>query len=344
MSTATPPEPRTPTPSQQMIGILAGFWASRAVCVAAQLGLADLLAAGPKRVEELAAATQCHAGSLYRLLRGLASIGCVCEEGPGLFASTPLGDTLRTDVAGSLRHAIMTTTGGEHYDAWGDLLHAVKTGQVAFDHHFRMPVWKFFEQNPDNARVFDQAMTDFTRSIDPALLKAYDFGGFRHVVDIGGGHGALLAAVLRKHPHLKGTVFDQPYVAANAVKALAAENLAQRCDAVGGDFFESVPAGADCYMMKFIIHDWDEQRAARILLNVRKSIARGGKLLVIDTVIPEGNAPDFSKLMDLNMLVMTGGRERTQKEFATLLKAGGFQFTRVVPTESMVSVVEAVPA
>jgi hypothetical protein len=327
-----------------MIGVLAGFWISRSVYVAAKLSVADLLAAGPKTVEQLAIETGSHAPSLYRLLRGLASHGIFREEQHHLFVNTPTSDMLRTDVEGSLRYPLMMTMGGEHYDAWGNMLHAVKTGETAFDAKFGESIWPFFERNPENARIFDQAMTDFTRSVDPALLRAYDFSPFKHVIDIGGGHGAMISAIVKKHAHLRGTVFDQPYVAAQALKALAASGLNGRCNAVGGDFFEAVPAGGDCYTMTFILHDWDEQKSARILLNIRKAIAKHGKLLVIDTVVQEGNGQDFAKLMDLNMLAMTGGRERTAKEFATLLKAGGFQLTKVIKTDSFFGIVEAVPA
>jgi predicted O-methyltransferase YrrM len=187
-------------------------------------------------------------------------------------------------------------------------------------------------------------MVELTGAIHQAILEAYDFTPFTHLTDVGGGHGALVAAILNEYPHLRGTVFDQPHVADGARKTFADANLRQRTAAVGGDFFESVPGGADLYTMKFIIHDWDDQRCVRILKNIRKGIAPGGKLLIFDTVIPEGNVPHFGKLFDLNMLVMTGGRERTEKEFAALLREGGFHLARVVPTASVISVVEAVPA
>ena len=332
------------SPVDRMIEIVAGFWAARAVHVAAKLGLADHLTDGPKTVEQLAAATSTHAPSLLRLLRALVGIEVLREVAPQRFASTPLGDTLHSGAADSMRAIAMSIIGAEHYDAWQAVEHSVRTGETAFDFVHQMPIWKFFRENPSNAKDFDQAMTDFTRAIDPAVLKAYDFAPFKRIIDVGGGHGELLSAILLKHPKVRGTVFDQPYVAEGAARKFAALNLSARADTVGGDFFESIPAGGDAYMMKFIIHDWDEPRSIRILSNIRKGIAPNGKLLLLETVLPEGNEPHFARFMDLNMLVMTGGRERTEREYADLLRQAGFHLARVVQTESVISVVEAVPA
>ena len=331
-------------PAQRVIQILNGLWASRAVHVAASLGLADALADGAKTTQQLAEAVGAEPRSLYRLLRALASLGIFREDAPGRFTSTEMGDTLRSGVDGSLHAVAVSVFGGEEYQAWDALEHSVRTGATAFDHRYQMDVWEFFRRNPDRGKLFDQAMTDFTRTVDPALIKAYDFNGFKHIVDVGGGHGALLSAILSSAPATRGTVFDQPYVAEGATKALAASGLIARADAVGGDFFESVPAGGDLYVMKFIIHDWDDARSVRILANIRKGIQPDGKLLLVETVVPEGNGEDFSKLMDLNMLVMTGGCERTEKQFAELLRQAGFRLARVVPTESVVNIIEAVPA
>jgi SAM-dependent methyltransferase len=343
MSTNATVTPPTPTPGERMFQFFGGLWAARAVHVAAKLGLADHLNGSAKTTEQLATATDTHAPSLYRLLRALASIEIVREDSPGKFVSTELGDMLRTGVPGSFRAAATSILGDEHYQAWEALQHSVQTGETAFDHVFEKPVWKFFQENPSNARTFDQAMTDFTQVIDPAMLKAYDFAQAKRIVDIGGGHGALISAILKQHPAARGTVFDQPYISDGARKALAASGLADRCEAVGGDFFDAVPAGGDLYLMKFIIHDWDDDRSIRILSNIRKAIVPGGKLVLVETVVPEGNQPSFSKFMDLNMLVMTGGRERTEKEYANLFRSAGFKLTRVVPTESVMSVIEAVP-
>jgi hypothetical protein len=349
MSTATlePGKPMTeaaaPTPAEKIFKLIENLWAGRTIYVAAKIGLADKLAAGAKTTEQLAAETGTHAPSLYRLLRALAAVEVVREVAPKKFELTSFGETLQADVKGSLRATAIVELGEDHYSAWENLPHAVRTGETAFDNKFGMPIWKFYETHEENGRNFNQCMVEMTGAVNAAILEAYDFGPFKHVTDIGGGHGALVAAVLKEYPGLRGTVFDQPHVAEGAAKAFAEAGLTGRTFTVGGDFFQSVPGGSDLYAMKFIIHDWDDQRSITILKNILKGIAPGGKLLIIDTVVPEGNEPHFSKFFDLNMLVMTGGRERTEKEFAELLEAGGFHLNRVVPTESMVSIVEAVP-
>ena len=333
-----------PTPAERLFKYIETLWAGRTIYIAAKIGLADHLADGAKTTEQLAAATNTHAPSLYRVLRALASIEVLRQDASGKFALTPFGEALRTNAARSLRASAIVELGDDHYTAWENLLHSVRTGETAFDARFGMPIWKFYEQNTENGSNFDRCMTELTGAIHEAILEAYDFAPFKHLCDVGGGHGFLVAAVLGKYPHLRGTVFDQPYVADGARKTFADANLRQRTAAVGGDFFEAVPGGADLYTMKFIIHDWDDQRSVRILKNIRKGIAEDGKLLIFDTVIPEGNTPHFGKFFDLNMLVMTGGQERTEREFAALLRQGGFHLARVVPTESVISIVEAVPA
>ena len=349
MSTATLEAPTTaqtavPTPAEKLFKYIETFWAGRTIYIAAKIGLADHLADGPRTVEHLAAATKTHAASLYRICRALAGVEVLRETAPRTFELTEFGNALRTNVDGSLRASAIVELGDDHYAAWENLLHSVKTGETAFDAKFKMPIWKFYETHPENGSNFDRCMVELTGAIHQAILEAYDFSPFRHLTDVGGGHGALVAAILNEYPDLRGTVFDQPYVADGARKTFAENNLRQRTAAVGGDFFESVPAGADLYTMKFIIHDWDDARCVRILKNIRKGIVENGKLLIFDTVVPEGNEPHFGKFFDLNMLVMTGGQERTEKEFAALLRQGGFHLARVVPTESVISLVEAVPA
>jgi ubiquinone/menaquinone biosynthesis C-methylase UbiE len=331
-------------PTEQLMQIMAGQWVARCVSTAAELGIADAIGDGRLTTEELATATKTHAPSLYRLMRGLASAGVFREDGPGVWTATPLGDTLRTNRPGSLHACAVAIMGAEHYDAWKNLPHAVKTGQTAFDYTFGKDVWAFFAENPGSARHFDQAMVDFSEGINAALLKAYDFSGINHLVDVGGGHGGLITGILKKYPAIKGTLFDQPYVVAAAIKNLQKSGVENRCERVGGDFFDSVTAGADAYILKFIIHDWDDERSVKILTNVRRAVQEKGKLLLVDCVIPEGNAPDMGKLMDVNMLVMTGGRERTQAEFKDLLAESGFKLTKVTPTESPLSIIEAVSA
>jgi len=330
-----------PSPQQQMFQMLTGMWVARSVSAAARLGVADHVGDGSKPVEELAAATGTHAPSLYRLMRALASVGVFAEEGSRRFRHTPLSALLRAGSPGSLKAVAGNIFGGSHHRSWGELEHSVRTGGIAFDHAHGMDVWKFFGQNPDEQRSFDDAMSEFTALFNPPIIKAYDFSKINLLVDVGGGHGALLADVARANPRLRGMVYDQPHVAPGAARRFAAEGLADRCTATGGNFFESVPSGADAYLMKLIIHDWDEPRAGQILRNIHKAGKPGTKLLVVETVVPAGPEPALAKLGDVNMLVMTGGRERTEAEFRELFNASGFDLLKVHPAEVM-SIVEGV--
>ena len=326
--------------SAAMLQMISGFWISRAIYIAAKLGLADHLREGHKTAEDLAAATGTHAPSLYRVLRALASVGVFAEDEKTGFRLTPLSETLRTDVRGSLRAFATVELGEEHYPAWGELLHSVKTGEIAFDRAFHMPVWKFFEQNPENAKTFNDAMTGLTLAVNDAVLSSYNFSYISKIVDVGGGHGSLIASILKANPKMKGVVFDAPSVAAGAQSRIEVEGIANRCEVVAGDFFQSVPGGGDAYILKWIIHDWDDERSITILKNCYRAMTKNGKLLLVEAVVPHGSEPHFSKFIDLNMLVMTGGRERTENEYRTLLEASGFKLTRIVPTESAMSVVE----
>lgn len=330
-------------PQIAMLQMISGFWISRAIYIVAKLGIADHLAGGPKTAEEIAAATGTHSGAIYRIFRALSSVGVLTEEADQRFGLTPLSETLRTDAPGSLRAFATVELGEEHYPAWGELLYSVKTGEIAFDKHFGMPIWEFFAKNPENARTFDDAMTNVSLAIKDAILASYDATTIRKLADIAGGHGSLLAAILKSNPEMKGVLFDLPGVTEGARKRIEAEGLSDRCEVIAGSFFESVPEGADAYIMKWIIHDWDDERSIAIFKNIRRAIAEGGKLLLVEAVVPPGSEPHFSKFIDLNMLVMTGGRERTEEEYRRLLEAGGFKLTKVIPTDSPMSIIEAAP-
>lgn len=330
-------------PQIAMLQMISGFWISRAIYIIAKLGIADHLAGGPKTAEEIAAATGTHSGAIYRIFRALSSVGVLTEEADQRFGLTPLSETLRTDAPGSLRAFATVELGEEHYPAWGELLYSVKTGEIAFDKHFGMPIWEFFAKNPENARTFDDAMTNVSLAIKDAILASYDATTIRKLADIAGGHGSLLAAILKSNPEMKGVLFDLPGVTEGARKRIEAEGLSDRCEVIAGSFFESVPEGADAYIMKWIIHDWDDERSIAIFKNIRRAIAEGGKLLLVEAVVPPGSEPHFSKFIDLNMLVMTGGRERTEEEYRRLLEAGGFKLTKVIPTDSPMSIIEAAP-
>jgi hypothetical protein len=319
-----------------------GFWISQAIYVVARLGIADLLRDGPRTVEQLAEATATHAQSLHRLLRALASNGIFTETQPQTFALTPLADTLRGDVPGSQRAAAMML-GEEHYQTWVDLFYSIQTGQVAFDHRYGKGVFDYFAENPRAAEIFDATMTAVHGAETAAMLDAYDFSRFGTLIDIGGGNGTLLIEVLKRTTSLKAVLFDRPHVVARAAPNLAAAGLASRCSTTDGDFFVSVPAGGDAYLLRHIIHDWDDERSRTILRNVRKVLPSKGVVLVVESVIPPGNEPFFGKWLDLNMLVIPGGKERTADEYRMLFAECGLQLQRIVPTRMEVSVIEATP-
>lgn len=321
-----------------MLAMASGAWVTQMIHVAAELGLADHLAPGELAVEELAQACGANPDALFRLLRGLASLGLFCETSPRRFALTPLAELLRSDHPQSLRH-FARMLGEEHYQSWDDLLHSVRTGDNAFRHRYGQSIFEWYQQRPERGEIFDRAMGDFSRAETAALLQAYPFGEVHHLVDVGGGQGELLKTVLRAHGHLTGTLVDQPWVVEPV--GIPSE-LEGRLLVSGGDFFARVPAGADAYLLKHILHDWDDTACLRLLRGIRAAMAPGGRVLIVEQVIPAGNGPFPGKLLDLNMLVMTeGGRERTPAEYATLLGGAGLQLSRIVPTPSPVSVVEA---
>ena len=329
-------------PQFAMLQLITGFWVSRAIYVAAKLGLADLVKDSPKTADELARLTGTHSPSLYRALRALASVSVFTDDGQGRFAQTPLSETLRSDTPGSLRALAIVELGQEHYPAWGNLMHSVKTGEIAFDNLFKQNAWEYYARNPEDASNFNESMRGLTEMVNVAVLEAYDFSGVDKLVDVAGGTGKLISAILAAHPRARGVLFDLPHVIAEAGPLLDAAGVRDRCETSTGDFFRSVPEGGDAYVMKWIIHDWDDEKSTAILKNIHRAMDKNGKLLLIEMVVPEGNQPDLSKFVDLDMMVMTGGRERTEAEFNSLLAASGFKLTRVIRTTSPVCVIEAV--
>ncbi|HEX5703775.1 MAG TPA: methyltransferase [Pyrinomonadaceae bacterium] len=330
-------------PPLQMLQLISGFWVSRCLYVAAKLGIPDVLKDGPKSAGELAAATGAHAPSLFRVLRALAAVDVLTQTGDR-FGNTPLSETLRSDVAGSLRAFAMTELGEEHYPAWGELMHSVRTGEIAFDKAFGEPVWEFFAKHEENAKIFNDAMSGMTAQAEQALHAAYSFAGINTLLDVGGGHGGLITSILKRNPNMRGILFDSPQVVAGANAKIADSGAADRCEVVGGDFFQAVPQGADAIIMKWIIHDWNDEQSIAIMKNCHRALPENGKLILVDAVVPPGDEMHFAKFIDLNMLVMTGGRERTEEEFRQLYEAAGFRLTRIVPTESPFSVIEGVKA
>jgi hypothetical protein len=323
-----------------MLTLINGFQVTQAIRVASTLRVADHLKDGARSAEELASLTQSNADALYRLLRALAAVG-VFREGAGrAFTLTPMGDCLRTDSA--------TPIGGyaEHlgnpyiWQAWGHLLHSVLTGENAFKDLNGMDVWEYRAKHPEANAIFNRAMTHLSRGGAEAVLAAYDFSSFRHVVDVGGGQGALLAAILAVCPQARGTLFDQPRVVAGAKSNLEERGVINRCAIVGGSFFEAVPEGGDAYLMRAIIHDWEDAEAIAILKVCRRAMREPAKLLLIERNLAPPNEMPAAKFMDLNMLVGPGGRERTRDEYAALFDKSGFELTHVLPAGTA-SVIEA---
>jgi hypothetical protein len=327
-----------PTPQEHISRMLTGYWLSQAIYVAAKLGLADLLKDGPCSADDLAVATHMHARSLYRLLRALASVGIFAEDEPRRFWLTPMAECL-LDKPGSQR-CLAIMAGEGHYRAFGELLYSVRTGEPSFDKIMGAPVFDFLQANPEQARIFDEAMTGVHGRETAAMLDAYDFSGVRVLADVGGGNGSVITAILKKHPQMQGILYDLPEVIERAKPNLAAAGLAERCQAIGGTFFAAVPAGADAYLLRHIIHDWDDDNCLLILQNIRQALPSDGRLLVVETVVPPGNDWSFAKLLDLAMLVIPGGEERTAAEYARLYQSAGFELTRIVATGADVSVIE----
>jgi predicted O-methyltransferase YrrM len=314
---------------QQMQQMLNGFRVTQALYVAAKLGLADILKDGPQPVEALAATTGANADALYRLLRALASLGVFAEDSERRFALTPLAALLQQDHPNSL-HAQALFRGDEPYRAWGELYDSVMTGANAFERVFGAPSFKYLAEHPAQNEAFNQAMSASSRQAAAAIVGAYDFSGAGAVVDIAGGQGVLIAAILRANPTLHGILFDQPHVVANARTVLEVAGVADRCELVSGDFFASVPRG-DLYTLRHILHDWDDEHAIAILRSCAEAMAPGGRALVIESVIESGNDPSPAKFLDLMMFVMNGGRERTAEEYRRLFAAAGLRLTRIIP-------------
>jgi hypothetical protein len=318
-----------------------GYWVSQSIYAVAKLGVADLLRDGPQDVEQLARTLRVDQGALYRMMRALASHGLFAEDHDHRFRLTRLGSLLQTDVPGSMR-AMAIWNGELPYRAWGSVMHTMETGQPALKHALGTRLFDYLSQHPESRRVFDEAMTGLSMQVSQAVVSAYDFSGVRRIVDVGGGEGTLVASILAAHEQMEGILFDLPPAVENARKQIERAGLASRCEVIGGDFFEQVPAGADCYILASVIHDWDDEHSLRILKQCRRSMDRGKRLLLVECVIPGSSEPLFSKLLDLQMLVVTGGRERTETQFRDLLTAAEFRVSRVIQTTAPECVIEGV--
>jgi len=330
-------------PHAQLIQMSTGYWVSRIVYAAAKLGLADHLAERPKSAAELSGATRTHEPSLHRLMRTLASLGILTEDTDHRFALTPLGEALKTGAPGYARSSILSLAGDLRWRSWGEFLHCLETGETGVKKAFGMTGWEYVAQHPQEMAHFQEALIGFHGHEPAAVAAAYDFSGFQTVVDIGGGTGNLLATILEHYPGPHGVLFDLPDVVREAPALIQTRGLSDRVTVEAGDFFTSVPAGGEAYLMSHVIHDWDDDQCLTILGHCHRAMNPSGRLLIIEMVLPEGDVPDLGKVVDMEMLVMSGGQERTEQEYGTLLGKAGFRLARIVPTESAVGVVEAIP-
>jgi hypothetical protein len=336
-------ERQTPPAHVSILQLLNGAHVAGAVSCLAQLGVPDLIEGAPKSAEELASQIGVDPQALYRLMRATASVGVLSEGSDGKFSQTPMSTVLRSDGTPSLR-ALAIMGGREwHGRGWSHLEYCVRTGKQALEQIYGAHIFEYLKQNPAEAQIFNDAMTQLSMIDSPAVADAYNFDGIRSIVDVGGGHGLLLATILKKNTNMKGTLYEMPHVLAGARNG-PLKPVMERCTFASGDMFSSVPAGADAYIMKHIIHDWPDDRCVQILKACRKGVNPGGRLLVVDSVIQPGNDFSPSKFLDLQMLIFPSGCERTEKQFRDLFAAAGWKLSRIIPTAATDSIVEGAPA
>lgn len=328
----------------QLVQMATAHWVSHILYVAAKLSLADHLAQGPKHSAELATATKTHPPSLGRLLRTLAHLGVVTQDGTARFALTPLGEAMKTGAPGAARSAILTLASPWITAGWERLLESVQTGRPGLEGALGMPIFDWLARHPEEASLFSETMVSFHGAEPAAVAAAYDFSATTTVVDVGGATGNLLAAILHKHSECRGVLYDLPHVVRDAPKLIQSHGLADRVSIESGSFFERVPEGGDAYLLSHIIHDWTEEQCLKILGHCRRSMKPTSRVLIIEMVLPAGNVPHPGKMLDMMMLVGPGGQERTEPEYRDLLNKAGLRLTKVLPTDSAVSVVEAVIA
>lgn len=332
------------SPHAQLIQMATAHWVSRLLYVAAQLNLADFLAEGPRTAEELAQSTATHAPSLYRVLRTLASLGLFTEDSAHRFSLTPLGEALKTGAPGSARATVLTLAGDWFSRGLDHLLYSVQTGKTGFEKAFGVQAFDWLAEHPEEASQFSETMIGFHGAEPAAVAAAYDFSAFETIVDVGGATGNLLTTIIGKYPGTRGILFDMPHVVCDAPALIQARGLTEHVRIESGSFFERVPTGGDAYLLSHVIHDWSEDQCLTILGNCRRAMKPGSRLLIIEMVLPTGDTPHPGKMLDIIMLTLPGGQERTEPEYRALLHKAGFRLNRVVATESAVSAVEAFPA
>jgi hypothetical protein len=339
---STPSRAQGPQPSEQLMQLTTGYMVSAALYTATKLGIADLLKNGRRPTRDLAAASGTNEDALYRLLRALASVGVFSESSPRTFELTAVAEPLRSDRDDSFRNMVLWMADEFHFHTYPEMLHSVKTGETIVEKVYGDSCFDHLTKDKELGQVFNRAMTMFSKMLTPVVLEAYDFSllNGKTLVDIGGGHGHLLTAILKKYPGIRGVIFDLEHVLAGTRTRIGEQALAGRCEAAGGDFFVAVPP-ADAYLMKHIIHDWSDEKALTILKNCHRAGHGDVKVILIEAVLTPGNEPSFAKWLDLEMLLLPGGRERIEEDFAKLFERAGFRLTRVLQTKSPVCVLEA---
>lgn len=336
-----PPHLRGLPPEAVMMQMASGYWMTQLIYAAAKLGIADLLKSGPKSCEEIASATGTNPKSIYRVLRTLAGAGVFAETEHGHFTLTPLAASLQSGVPGSMR-AMAVMFGEEQYQAWGNILYTLQTGESSFEHMYGVPMFKYFVDNPEPGEIYEEAMTSVSAAEKAEILKSYDFSYIKKLVEVGGGHGSFISSILLANPHMKGVLFDQPYVieGAHIIKDLGLED---RCEQIAGNFYESVPSGGDAYSLKHVLHGCSDEQSITVLKNCHKAMVDNGKLLIVERIVGSGPDSFLAKFLDVNMMLLVkGGCERTEAEYRNIIEASGFKVTRVVPSKSGTSVIESI--
>jgi hypothetical protein len=328
-------------PHAQLVQMAMGHWISRILYVAAKLDVAGRLANGSKTADELAGPTGTDATALYRFMRSLATLGVLSESGTRQFSLTPLGEALKADAPGAARSSVLTIASDWWIRGFGELMYSVQTGKSGFEKALGEPIFDYLGRNLEDASLFSETMIGFHGAEPPAVAAAYDFSGVGTLVDVGGASGHLLTTILQRHPSTRGILFDLPHVVRDAPALIGQRGLSERVEILPGSFFETVPAGGDAYLLSHIIHDWREDLCLTILGHCRRAMNPGGRVLIIEMVLPAADTPHPGKLLDVMMLVGPGGQERTAEEYGALLGKAGLRLNRIVPTASAVSVVEA---
>jgi len=332
-----------PSPAVVLRDLVSGMRVTQLIYVAAKLGIADLLKDGSKSIDDLASKVGAHPQTLYRVLRALASIGIFAEVRNRQFELTALAEPLQDRVPGSMRARAINFGGEGFWKPWGDLLNCVKTGDTPFNRVFGMSFWEYLTRNAEAGTIFNKSMSAITEQSANAVVEAYDFSGANRVVDLGGGRGALIAAILKRYPHVQGVLTDLPPVANEAKAFIESEGLEDRCEFIGGDYFQSVPSGADIYIMKSIIQGEEDNGAVAILKNCRRAMGNHARLLIVDLIMPPHGSPSPANVFDVHMWVLDGGLLRTEEEFRALFEKAGFKVNRILPTRSEFSIIEGAP-